>query len=109
MGSTRAGGQEEVLRVTAELLCTRRGQVCVYVIKYHYIIIYSQHSPVTVFFYITLDLLNFAGLFETNLPSESVNTVSLEKKYQLLNEREEERCLYVFNSARCDNQDCVDI
>ena len=71
--------------------------MCVYVIKYHYIIIYSQHSPVTVFFYIELDLLNFSVLVKRNLPSESVNTVSLEKKYQLLNEREEKRCLlYVF-------------
>ena len=70
--------------------------MCVYVIKYHYIIIYSQHSPVTVFFYITLDLLNFTVMFETNLPSESVNTFSLEKKDQLLNEPEEDRSVCMF-------------
>ena len=72
--------------------------MCVYVIQYHYIIIYSHHSPVTVFFLITLDLLNFSVLFKRNLPSESVNTVFEKTKYYLL-KSEEDRCLYVFDTG----------
>ena len=50
--------------------------MCVYVIQYHYIIIYSQHSPVTVFFFYYVGITKFFCIVERNLPSESVNTVS---------------------------------